>query len=101
MIKPYKIIVAAIGNGTASRETQTFFAKLNSEKDISIPFRVVSEAGTSVYSASKLAQEEYPDLDVTIRGAISIAQRLQDPMAAYVKIDPKSLGVGQYQHDVD
>ena len=101
LIKRYKITVAAIGNGTASRETQTFFARLNSEKDISIPFRVVSEAGASVYSASKLAQEEYPDLDVTIRGAISIAQRLQDPMAAYVKIDPKSLGVGQYQHDVD
>ena len=101
LIKRHKITVAVIGNGTASRETQTFFTKLNSEKDISIPFRVVSEAGASVYSASKPAQEEYPDLDVTIRGAISIAQRLQDPMAAYVKIDPKSLGVGQYQHDVD
>ena len=101
LIKRYKITVAAIGNGTASRETQTFFTELNREKDICIPFRVVSEAGASVYSASKLAQEEYPKLDVTIRGAISIAQRLQDPMAAYVKIDPKSLGVGQYQHDVD
>lgn len=101
LIKRYKITVVAIGNGTASRETQTFFTRLNSEKDISIPFRVVSEAGASVYSASKLAQEEYPELDVTIRGAISIAQRLQDPMAAYVKIDSKSLGVGQYQHDVD
>ncbi len=101
LVKRYKITVAAIGNGTASRETQAFFTKLNNEKDITIPFRVVSEAGASVYSASKLAQEEYPELDVTIRGAISIAQRLQDPMAAYVKIDPKSLGVGQYQHDVD
>ncbi len=101
LVKQYKITVAAIGNGTASRETQAFFTKLNNEKDIKIPFRVVSEAGASVYSASKIAQEEYPELDVTIRGAISIAQRLQDPMAAYVKIDPKSLGVGQYQHDVD
>lgn len=97
--KKYNIKAAAIGNGTASRETQEFFAKLNEE--IELPYTVVSEAGASVYSASKLAAEEYPDLDVTIRGAINIAQRVRDPMATLVKIDPKSLGIGQYQHDVD
>jgi len=99
LYKKYKINAVAIGNGTASHETQEFFAALN--ELIDLPYTVVSEAGASVYSASKLAQEEYPDLDVTIRGAISIAQRLRDPMAALVKIDPKSLGIGQYQHDVD
>ena len=97
----YKITAVAIGNGTGSRETQEFFARLNQEEDAKLNYTVVSEAGASVYSASKLANEEYPNLDVTIRGAISIAQRLQDPMAALVKIDPKSLGIGQYQHDVD
>lgn len=97
--KKYKIEAVAIGNGTASRETQEFFAKLNEE--IELPYTVVSEAGASVYSASKLAAEEYPHLDVTIRGAINIAQRVRDPMATLVKIDPKSLGIGQYQHDVD
>ncbi|MDD5117653.1 MAG: Tex family protein [Sulfuricurvum sp.] len=97
----YGINAVAIGNGTASRETQEFFARLNREEGLSLTYTVVSEAGASVYSASKIAQEEYPQLDVTIRGAISIAQRLRDPMAALVKIDPKSLGVGQYQHDVD
>lgn len=97
----YKINAVAIGNGTASRETQEFFARLNRDEGLNIAYTVVSEAGASVYSASKIAQEEYPQLDVTIRGAISIAQRLRDPMAALVKIDPKSLGVGQYQHDVD
>lgn len=96
----YKITAVAIGNGTASRETQEFFARLNKE-GIKLDYTVVSEAGASVYSASKLAQEEYPKLDVTIRGAISIAQRLRDPMATFVKIDPKSLGIGQYQHDVN
>ncbi len=101
LVKKYKITAAAIGNGTASRETQEFFAKLNQEQDVKLQYTVVSEAGASVYSASKLAQEEYPELDVTIRGAISIAQRLRDPMATLVKIDPKSLGIGQYQHDVD
>ena len=101
LVKKYKITAAAIGNGTASRETQEFFAQLNQEQDIKLQYTVVSEAGASVYSASKLAQEEYPELDVTIRGAISIAQRLRDPMATLVKIDPKSLGIGQYQHDVD
>ncbi len=97
----YKIAAVAIGNGTASRETQEFFARLNRDEGLNLAYTVVSEAGASVYSASKIAQEEYPQLDVTIRGAISIAQRLRDPMAALVKIDPKSLGIGQYQHDVD
>ena len=97
----YGINAVAIGNGTASRETQEFFARLNRDEGLNLSYTVVSEAGASVYSASKIAQEEYPQLDVTIRGAISIAQRLRDPMAALVKIDPKSLGVGQYQHDVD
>ena len=80
---------------------KSFFARLNSEENVNLSYTVVSEAGASVYSASKLAQDEYPTLDVTIRGAISIAQRLRDPMATLVKIDPKSLGIGQYQHDVD
>ncbi|MDD5053387.1 MAG: Tex-like N-terminal domain-containing protein [Sulfuricurvum sp.] len=97
----YKITGVAIGNGTGSRESQEFFARLNKEEGLNLTYTVVSEAGASVYSASKIAQDEYPQLDVTIRGAISIAQRLRDPMAALVKIDPKSLGVGQYQHDVD
>lgn len=97
----YAITAVAIGNGTASRETQEFFARINKEEGLNLAYTVVSEAGASVYSASKIAQEEYPNLDVTIRGAISIAQRLRDPMAALVKIDPKSLGIGQYQHDVD
>jgi uncharacterized protein len=97
----YHINAVAIGNGTASRETQEFFARLNKETGLNLAYTVVSEAGASIYSASKIATEEYPNLDVTIRGAISIAQRLRDPMAALVKIDPKSLGIGQYQHDVD
>jgi protein Tex len=101
LAKKYNITGVAIGNGTASRETQEFFARLNSEENANLSYTVVSEAGASVYSASKLAQDEYPTLDVTIRGAISIAQRLRDPMATLVKIDPKSLGIGQYQHDVD
>lgn len=97
----YNITGVAIGNGTGSRETQEFFARLNKDENAALNYTVVSEAGASVYSASKIATQEYPNLDVTIRGAISIAQRLQDPMAALVKIDPKSLGIGQYQHDVD
>ena len=101
LVKKYNISGVAIGNGTASRETQEFFAKLNKESDFKISYTVVSESGASIYSASKIAQDEYPDLDVTIRGAISIASRLRDPMAALVKIDPKSLGIGQYQHSVD
>lgn len=101
LAKKYEIKAVAIGNGTASRETQEFFARINTDEGAGLNYTVVSEAGASVYSASKLAAQEYPDLDVTIRGAISIAQRLRDPMAALVKIDPKSLGIGQYQHDVD
>lgn len=101
IIGRHAITAVAIGNGTGSRETQEFFARLNAEEAAGLRFTVVSEAGASVYSASEVAQEEYPDLDVTIRGAISIAHRLQNPMAALVKIDPKSLGIGQYQHDVD
>lgn len=97
----YNITGVAIGNGTGSRETQEFFARINKEESIKLNYTVVSEAGASVYSASKIASQEYPNLDVTVRGAISIAQRLQDPMATLVKIDPKSLGIGQYQHDVD
>ncbi|UCE18893.1 MAG: RNA-binding transcriptional accessory protein [Gemmatimonadota bacterium] len=101
LVEKYNVNGVAIGNGTASRETQEFFARLNREDGRRLKYTVVSEAGASVYSASKVGQEEYPDLDVTVRGAISIAQRLRDPMAALVKIDPKSLGIGQYQHDVD
>lgn len=101
LCKMYPVKAIAIGNGTASRETQDFFARLNAEGDAALPYTVVSEAGASVYSASEIAAREYPDLDVTVRGAISIAARLRDPMAALVKIDPKSLGIGQYQHDVD
>jgi len=97
----YNVTGVAIGNGTGSRETQEFFATLNKDENAKLNYTVVSEAGASVYSASKIAAQEYPNLDVTIRGAISIAHRLQDPMAALVKIDPKSLGIGQYQHDVD
>ncbi len=101
LVNRYHVTGVAIGNGTACRETQEFFARLNREEKTVLKYTVVSEAGASVYSASKLGQEEYPDLDVTIRGAVSIAQRLRDPMAALVKIDPQSLGIGQYQHDVD
>jgi uncharacterized protein len=101
LVKKYNIKAIAIGNGTASRETEEFFARLNSEIDEQLSYTIVSEAGASVYSISKIASDEYPKLDVTIRGAISIAERLRDPMAALVKIDPKSLGIGQYQHDVD
>ena len=101
LVKKYGIQGVAIGNGTASKETQEFFAKINKELNGALKYTVVSEAGASVYSASKVAAEEYPDLDVTVRGAISIAGRVRDPMAALVKIDPKSLGIGQYQHDVD
>lgn len=100
LVKKYNIQGVAIGNGTASNETQAFFARLNND-GLSLPYTVVSEAGASVYSASDIASKEYPHLDVTIRGAISIAGRLRDPMATLVKIDPKSLGIGQYQHDVD
>ncbi|MFK2823112.1 Tex-like N-terminal domain-containing protein [Arcobacter sp. YIC-80] len=101
LIKKHNITAIAIGNGTASRETASFIANLIKEKNLDINYAIVSEIGASVYSASKIAIQEYPNLDVTIRGAISIAQRLRDPMAALVKIDPKSLGIGQYQHDVN
>lgn len=101
LINKYKITSIAIGNGTASKETATFIDKIIKENRLNINYAVVSEIGASVYSASKIASLEYPNLDVTIKGAISIAQRLRDPMAALVKIDPKSLGIGQYQHDVN
>jgi protein Tex len=100
-IKKYDIDVITIGNGTASRETEQVVSDMLTKIDKNVSYIIVSEAGASVYSASKLAQEEYPDLDVTVRGAISIGRRLQDPLAELVKIDPKSIGVGQYQHDVN
>ena len=101
LVKKYEVDGVVIGNGTASKETQEFFAKINRELNGKLKYTVVSEAGASVYSASKVAAKEYPNLDVTVRGAISIAARVRDPMATLVKIDPKSLGIGQYQHDVD
>lgn len=101
MIKKYNISMIAIGNGTASRESEIFVANMIKEADHKVYYTIVSEAGASVYSASKLATEEYPDINVSLRGAISIARRLQDPLAELVKIDPKAIGVGQYQHDVD
>ena len=91
----------AIGNGTASRESEMFVADMIKDTARPVHYVIVSEAGASVYSASKLATEEYPDINVSIRGAISIARRLQDPLAELVKIDPKAIGVGQYQHDVN
>ncbi len=100
LIKNYKVGVIAIGNGTASKESEIFIAGLLKEIDDDVKYAVVSEAGASVYSASKLAAEEFPDFDVMQRSAVSIARRLQDPLAELVKIDPKSIGVGQYQHDM-
>ena len=100
-IDKYKVDIIAIGNGTASRETESFIAKVIKDSERKVSYLIVNEAGASVYSASKLAIEEFPDLDVTARGAISIARRIQDPMAELVKIDPKSIGVGMYQHDVN
>ena len=101
LIKKYHINMIAIGNGTASRESEKFVSDMISEIDDEVYYAIVSEAGASVYSASKLATEEYPDINVSLRGAISIARRLQDPLAELVKIDPKAIGVGQYQHDVN
>ncbi len=101
LIKKDDIDMIAIGNGTASRESASFVADMIKETDKDVNYAIVSEAGASVYSASKLATEEYPDINVSIRGAISIARRLQDPLAELVKIDPKAIGVGQYQHDVN
>ena len=101
LISKDKVDMIAIGNGTASRESEMFVADMIKEADREVHYAIVSEAGASVYSASKLATEEYPDINVSIRGAISIARRLQDPLAELVKIDPKAIGVGQYQHDVN
>lgn len=99
LVEAYKIEAIAIGNGTASRETEGFVS--NTQFDRKLQVFVVSENGASIYSASKIAREEFPDYDVTVRGAVSIGRRLMDPLAELVKIDPKSIGVGQYQHDVD
>ena len=101
LINKDKVDMIAIGNGTASRESEMFVSEMIKKCDHKVLYTIVSEAGASVYSASKLATEEYPDINVSIRGAISIARRLQDPLAEFVKIDPKSIGVGQYQHDVN
>ncbi len=101
MIEKYNVDMIAIGNGTASRESEMFVADLIKKTKREVYYTIVSEAGASVYSASKLASEEYPDINVSLRGAISIARRLQDPMAELVKITPRSIGVGQYQHDVN
>lgn len=101
LIEKYDIDIISIGNGTASRESETFVSEMIKEIDNEVQYVIVSEAGASVYSASELANEEHPDINVSIRGAISIARRLQDPLAELVKIDPKSIGVGQYQHDLN
>ncbi|HIR67261.1 MAG TPA: RNA-binding transcriptional accessory protein [Candidatus Coproplasma avicola] len=101
LIAKCDVNVIAIGNGTASKETEIFVAELLKEIDADVSYAVVNEAGASVYSASPLAVEEFPDYDLTLRSAISIARRLQDPLAELIKIDPKSIGVGQYQHDMD
>ena len=101
LVNKYKVDIIAIGNGTASRETESFVAGIIPKLDRKVHYLIVNEAGASVYSASPLAKEEFPELDVTARGAISIARRIQDPLAELVKIDPKSIGVGMYQHDVN
>ena len=100
LIKKHQVTLAAIGNGTASRETEAFFVETMAESGLSIPYVIVNEAGASVYSASKLAAAEFPELDVSLRSAVSLARRLQDPLSELVKIDPKAIGVGQYQHDM-
>lgn len=99
LVEAYKIEAIAIGNGTASRETESFITQLRFDRKVQV--FVVSESGASIYSASKIARDEFPDKDVTVRGAVSIARRLIDPLAELVKIEPRSIGVGQYQHDVD
>ncbi len=99
LVQQYKIEAIAIGNGTASRETERFIRLIRFHQDLEV--YVVNESGASIYSASKIARDEFPDYDVTVRGAVSIGRRLMDPLAELVKIDPKSIGVGQYQHDVD
>ncbi|SHO58374.1 Tex family protein [Vibrio quintilis] len=101
MVRQFNVDLIAIGNGTASRETDSFAADLIKRGNLKVQKIVVSEAGASVYSASELAAQEFPEMDVSLRGAVSIARRLQDPLAELVKIDPKSIGVGQYQHDVN
>ena len=101
LIEKYNIDIIAIGNGTASRESEKFVSDMIKEIEREVQYIIVSEAGASVYSASELANEEHPDINVSLRGAISIARRLQDPLAELVKIDPKSIGVGQYQHDLN
>src|SRR5699024_159652 len=100
IVRKFNIELIAIGNGTASRETEQFVAEVIQNNNLDIPYIIVNEAGASVYSASDLAREEFPDLEVEERSAISIGRRVQDPLAELVKIDPKSIGVGQYQHDV-
>ncbi|RKX48755.1 MAG: RNA-binding transcriptional accessory protein, partial [Thermotogae bacterium] len=100
-VKLLKVEIIAIGNGTASRETELFVAETIRKNKLNCKYLIVSEAGASIYSASRVAIEEFPDLDVTTRGAISIARRVQDPLAEYVKIPPESIGVGMYQHDVN
>ena len=100
LIKKHGVEIIAIGNGTAGKETEIFAANVIAELDLPVSYMVVSEAGASVYSASKLAAEEFPEYDVNLRSAVSIARRLQDPLAELVKIDPKAVGVGQYQHDM-
>lgn len=101
LIERFQVTLIAIGNGTASRETEQLAAELIQNSEFNIHYLIVNEAGASVYSASKLARQELPEMDVSMRGAVSIARRLQDPLAELVKIDPKSIGVGMYQHDVD
>lgn len=101
LVEEYSVDVIASGNGTASQETEELLSELNQESQQEIPYTIVDEAGASVYSASRLAGRELPDLDVSLRGAVSIARRLQDPLAELVKIDPRSVGVGLYQHDID
>ena len=99
LVQAYKIDVIAIGNGTAGRETEDFIKSIRFDRDITAV--MVNESGASIYSASKVARDEFPDYDITVRGAVSIGRRLMDPLAELVKIDPKSIGVGQYQHDVN
>ena len=99
LVDTFKIDAIAIGNGTASRETESFIKHIRFNREVRV--YVVSEDGASIYSASTVAREEFPEYDVTVRGSVSIGRRLLDPLAELVKIDPKSIGVGQYQHDVD
>ena len=99
LVATYAIDAIAIGNGTASRETEQFITNIRYDRKVQV--FVVSENGASIYSASKIARDEFPEYDVTVRGAVSIGRRLMDPLAELVKIDPKSIGVGQYQHDVE